>query len=367
MDGGEPLPLPTKWIGLDYAKVRLTTASLDTLTDEQVPLVRGVIFGRHGRIFKEVCVQGYLETQRWYHPDSTFSNASLNAVERANLDVVRDVEAARHNQVQLGDLRYWMRKNAVIPTDKLPIFTKGDKLRLMIAEISAIHGKRFDDEPWMQEYFDDRYWYHPRPGYNDRMLSESELANIARLDSLLRAGGLGIKPGEMGRYMTVVITDSMLNGTDLSELRLLRNEIYARHGYRFQTPYLQRWFETEDWYTPRADFKESDLTAVDRANIATITAREDRFHEALATTRLNERMIGNLSFESARKLRNEIYARHGRSFKDPSLQGYFSSLPWYHPNPKFKDSDLNPIEQANAEFLLTYQADAYSEIRLYEG
>jgi len=363
---GDGATIPKTWIDKDYSGELISADSLALFSSIELSLVRGVIFGRHGRIFRDSCIQGFLEGVSWYHADSAFTNSRLTAMERRNLDVVRDYEASLHNNVELGDLRYWMKKRQVIPRGAYPV-AQGDELRLLIAEIAAIHGKRFDDVPWMQAYFEDRYWYVPRAAYNDRMLSAAETRNIAIFDSLLHERGTGIKPGEMGRYANVVITDSMLRGTDLSELRLLRNEIYARHGYRFKTPYLAEWFSSEEWYTVRPDFEESDLTPIDRANIATITAQEDRFHQALSTTLLDKRSIGALSFESARKLRNEIYARHGRSFKDPSLQGYFSSLPWYHPSNAFKDSDLNPVEEANAKFLLAYQDQAYSEIKRYEG
>lgn len=38
-----------------------------------------------------------------------------------------------------------------------------------------------------------------------------------------------------------------------------------------------------------------------------------------------------LSSDELRLLRNSVYARHGRRFKDPALQNYFNSLPWYSP------------------------------------
>ena len=31
------------------------------------------------------------------------------------------------------------------------------------------------------------------------------------------------------------------------------------------------------------------------------------------------------------RLFRSVYARHGRRFKDPALQNYFNSLPWYSP------------------------------------
>lgn len=57
--------------------------------------------------------------------------------------------------------------------------------------------------------------------------------------------------------------------------------------------------------------------------------------------------------------RNEIYARHGRQFKDQALQAYFNSCSWYKPDASYNaDNDaayLNEIELKNAAFILEYE------------
>jgi len=40
------------------------------------------------------------------------------------------------------------------------------------------------------------------------------------------------------------------------------------------------------------------------------------------------------------RLRNAIFARHGRIFNTPDLQRYFSGKPWYSPRPDYSDQDL---------------------------
>jgi hypothetical protein len=44
-------------------------------------------------------------------------------------------------------------------------------------------------------------------------------------------------------FQSAPLTDSLLRGLSLYELRLLRNEVYARHGRRFQTPWLRDYFK----------------------------------------------------------------------------------------------------------------------------
>ena len=43
----------------------------------------------------------------------------------------------------------------------------------------------------------------------------------------------------------------------------------------------------------------------------------------------SEAELSGLSKSQLRIARNEIYARHGRTFSDPLLQGYFNSKSWY--------------------------------------
>ena len=67
---------------------------------------------------------------------------------------------------------------------------------------------------------------------------------------------------------------------DLSnwELYIARNEIYARHGRRFQNDDLQSYFDGQDWYEPRYSPQEFDanvtLSDVELANAETIRSLE---------------------------------------------------------------------------------------------
>jgi serine/threonine-protein kinase len=67
---------------------------------------------------------------------------------------------------------------------------------------------------------------------------------------------------------------SDLGGMSADELRRLRNTVYARHGRMFNTPELQRYFDSRPWYTRRLDYGEQDLTSVDKRNLNVIMAAE---------------------------------------------------------------------------------------------
>jgi hypothetical protein len=87
----------------------------------------------------------------------------------------------------------------------------------------------------------------------------------------------------------------------------------------------------------------------------------------LSTKELTEYDLSGLFPEIARRLRNEIFARHGRSFKDPHLQSYFASQDWYRADPKFDLRALTPIERANVNTILAYESHAKKGQRFTEG
>ena len=69
----------------------------------------------------------------------------------------------------------------------------------------------------------------------------------------------------------------------LGELELMRNEIYARHGWIFNRPDLRNYFESQPWYRPKGDLPnlessnrwvEAELTPFERRNIQIIVFRE---------------------------------------------------------------------------------------------
>ena len=56
---------------------------------------------------------------------------------------------------------------------------------VLAAEIEAIHGKRFDDQPWLQQYFEERYWYKAADNYKPN-LSAIEEKNLRLIDTIRR-------------------------------------------------------------------------------------------------------------------------------------------------------------------------------------
>ncbi|HXT14801.1 MAG TPA: YARHG domain-containing protein [Gemmatimonadaceae bacterium] len=364
-----------KWEKFDFAHQHVDSAQLAKLSLPQLRSVRGIVFGRHGRPFTdEPDVQAYLKTQAWYRPNPKFSNASLSSVEKANIDVIRRAEMTKHSQIETGDVRYLADKP--ITVKMLGHHTAPD-WEVLQSEISATHGASFgveldeegNDVPSaLQKYFDKRYWYHARADYDAKQLSAVERANLDTITlAMVRDLGYGVAPGMMYLFRTTPLTDSLLRGQPLYNLRLMRNEFYARHGRRFETPWLREYFKAAPWYKPRADFTIAELSQTEKDNVKLIQAAEAKRHEALSTTEIDENQLQGLFPEVARRLRNEVFARHGRTFKDPLLQSYFASQEWYHANPKFDLSMLTPIERRNVATIQRYEARAREGQRFTPG
>jgi hypothetical protein len=370
------------WDNFDFAHRRLDPAAIANLPLSSLRSLRGIVFGRHGRPFTdEPDVQAYLKSRPWYRPNPKFSNASLSALEKANIDLIRRAEMMKHPQIETGDIRYL--KDRPITVKMLGHHTAPD-WEVLEAEISATHGATWPVDADMadleeglggappvsplQQYFNARYWYHARSDYSAKELNPVERANLDTITlARMRDLGYGVAPGMMYLFQRTPLTDSLLRGVSLYDLRLLRNEVYARHGRRFTTPWLATYFKAFPWYTPRADFTIAELSQTEKDNVKLIQAVEARKHEQLSTEALDERQLDGLFPEVARRLRNEIFARHGRTFSDPLLQSYFASQQWYQPNPRFDLGMLTPIERANVETIQRYEARARLGQRFTEG
>jgi hypothetical protein len=350
---------------LDFSKTSIKQAQVQPLAMEDLKLLRGIIFGRHGRVFKDNDIKAYLEEQSWYKPNSDFKNSMLNATERQNLDVIRIAEASKHETIQPGDMRYW-RDRQITPR-KLGKHS-GAEWKVLVAEVEAIHGKRFDDDPWLQQYFDERYWYFPSEKYDAKKLSAIERKNLEILGGAQkRQRNVAILPGDMEFFENKLISERMLNGLSLHELRLLRNEIYARHGRMFRAEWLQQYFFFQPWYNPDENFKDEELSGNDKVNVETIVKYENKIHEGLGTQPVTRSLLEGLFLEDASQMRQEIYARHGKVFKEPWLQKYFSSFAWYKADPNFTDDALTDVEKKNIATIAAYEKRAVTAMSTIEG
>jgi hypothetical protein len=353
------------WKDFNFAKTAIKPAQIQTLELYDLKLLRGIVFGRHGRIFKDAEIKTYLEAQSWFKPNPDFNNSMLNDTERRSLDLIRIAEAKMHDTIQPGDMRYWVDRP--ITAKKLGKHS-GAEWKVLIAEVEAIHGKRFEDDPWLQQYFDERYWYSASEKYDPKKLNATERKNLEILGGAQkRQRKVALLPGDMELFEKKTIPESMLGGLSLHELRLLRNEIYARHGRLFKAEWLQQYFYSQPWYSPDENFKDEELSGSDKLNVETIVRYEGKIHQGLSTTPIARALLDGLFLEDAVQMRQEIYARHGKVFKESWLQKYFSSFDWYKADANFTDASLSEVEKKNIATIAAYEKRAVTAMSTIEG
>jgi hypothetical protein len=356
-----------QWESFDFAKRGIQLKEIEDMPLEDLRLLRGIVFGKHGRVFKDADIRDYLKSRSWFKPNPKFQNSMLNDIERKNIDVIREAESLKHDFIQPGDLRFWRDK---LMTEESLGYHTAAEWRILIAEVEAIHGKRFDNEPWLQTYFEERYWYRPNSNYSPKILSDTERKNIqTMIEARNKDRNVAISPGEMDLFQNAPLKEEMLRGLTIHELRLIRNEFFARHGRTFKQRWMaQYFFETGyNWYEPVAKNKETPLSAIEKQNVELIQRYENKLREELASGEITPEMLEGLFAEDARTLRNEIFARRGKVFKDKKLQQYFSSFDWYKANAKFDEKSLTATEKKNVATILEYEKEAISKFAIVEG
>lgn len=100
----------------------------------------------------------------------------------------------------------------------------------------------------------------------------------------------------------------------------------------------------------------SSSNEANRNGSANMSAGERAEAKVVRGTPLDESDLATLSREEMRRLRNAVYARHGRTFDSVDLQRYFDSRPWYKPRYDYNESDLTQTDRANIQLIQTIEA-----------
>lgn len=155
---------------------------------------------------------------------------------------------------------------------------------------------------------------------------------------------------------TRLLTENDAAGLTGYALRLARNEIFARHGYIFNSADLDEHFRKQPWYS--AASKSVQLSATEKANVDFLVKLESAAGDAGTTgmifpqssiRMLAHSEVAQLDERQKRLARNEIYARRGYIFNDPSLASHFSGFAWY--KPVRRSVELSEIERRNVRLI----------------
>ena len=251
-------------------------------------------------------------------------------------------------------------------------------------EIYARHGRTFSD-PDLQEYFAARSWYVPG---TETELNDCEKDNLYLLDVHKKELSGEIQSSRYLRHLRSASGYAMgdsskryLGAADLSNLEhdylvVVRNEIYARHGYIFGADNLQDYFYCTDWYTPDPNFSNSSLNKYEKANVTLCDLYEQKLEGVKfssknpykqyyygtntqiisysSTQYLDEYDLWYMTADELSLARNEILARNGYTFESKNLLEFFLQCDWYRPDsPPGSTSGLglSKIENANIELI----------------
>lgn len=77
---------------------------------------------------------------------------------------------------------------------------------------------------------------------------------------------------------TTVLKEEDLKNLKKLDLEILRNSIFARHGYTFKKASYRQFFDPVDWYVPVSNDVSADLTIVEKDNIK-ILQRFEKYAE----------------------------------------------------------------------------------------
>ena len=87
---------------------------------------------------------------------------------------------------------------------------------------------------------------------------------------------------------TTYVSESDLQGLTKHEVALIRNEIFARHGYIFKTEEFKVYFDTTSWYVPNPNYSDSLLNDIERANVKFIQQYEKKMDSIIRKENFEE-------------------------------------------------------------------------------
>lgn len=160
--------------------------------------------------------------------------------------------------------------------------------RLQLAEfqIDGYLGRLKSSPPWIKQCLRDRDIFPKNYAsqYNDRLeLDETYIDRLNRETIRQKIDKIQINKIEdadiyktpdpftrlLKRASVQLLSsykDSEIPSLDKGELYLLRNAIYGRHGYKFDTPKLRKFANRRGWSAASATFKMHDVSAVEMCN-----------------------------------------------------------------------------------------------------
>ena len=110
----------------------------------------------------------------------------------------------------------------------------------------------------------------------NRKLTTGLALAILLLCSTVQAQTSSTIPGRFPEASERLLTASDLRDLNKEDLKIMRNEIFARHGYIFKTAEMKQYFQKQSWYTPRYSDVNAKLSKTELKNIDLIKSYENK-------------------------------------------------------------------------------------------
>lgn len=171
-----------------------------------------------------------------------------------------------------------------------------------------------------------------------------------------------IEKREFEKYNMVCehkLKESDIQDFSKQELRIMRNWVYACHGYAFGDQNLKDYFSQFKWYKPESTNEKiihSRFNDIEQYNVNFVVGWER--YNVVRERKLTKADIEDLSKKERNLMRHWVYAHHGYIFNSKNLKDYFNQFEWYTPQytkEKYVRSMFNDIEEYNVDFIISFE------------
>lgn len=211
-----------------YYEREITEPDLAGRSLRELSIMRNTIFARAGNKFRKAWLREYFTAQPWYKAKDKSDLSTLTKIDHKNAKIIGTRESSvttEELQKMLAAVQARQKAGKATPEDKVELSMLSQRLGKWVGAASTPSDTRNPLED---------------PSLLDKLLSIEQLADMSRRD-----------------------------------LRILRNTIYARHGYVFKSVLLTDYFQGTDWYKPDSEFTPKRLTSVDTRNVKLIKSVEN--------------------------------------------------------------------------------------------
>ena len=200
-------------------------------------------------------------------------NQSLPRVSRDQAKVGNPV---KKQELSRGDLIFFAQSGRVFHVGLVLENTGRDVLFVHASSSRGVIRSQLSETYWQQHYHSARRTWQEKRREEAPVASHS--APVGHI-SLLDTTGTRAMPGRFPEASQRLLTLSELRPLSQKQLRLMRNEIFARHGFVFRSEDLRRYFSKQKWYRALPKVQDQQalsqrLSEIEKANVGRIRQLE---------------------------------------------------------------------------------------------